>query len=252
MFEIVKRKAVTSRRSMQAVRYQGEPGNEGSLAGSIGRSGFVVLQVKLVQEAVIDGGENDGHQRQEDDAAEETVERGEEFAAGRLHGIHGAHAGQDHRSVQQCIDERQFAEDMIAPRAQAQRERDQHQSHQEAKQDSGIEDVSGGQGLRFVFEHCAVSPSGEVLLANRRVADESTQETDLAGMDHFVLRGKDEGGEFGLKGGMRFDGRLIELGLGQVVEIQRNLLMDAIEDGTQLVGRRIFARVRFDDRTAAK
>ena len=41
---------------------------------------IIFSEMKCVQKAVVDRGQDDGHQRQEDEAAEETVERREELS----------------------------------------------------------------------------------------------------------------------------------------------------------------------------
>src|SRR4051812_17744682 len=67
-----------------------------------------------------------------------------------------------------------------------------------------------------------------------------------------MFGGEHQRGELSLKGEMRLEGRLIEFGLGQVGQFESNLLMDAIQDGTQFVGLRIAGWIGFDNRAATE
>ena len=57
----------------------GRIGADKSQANAIVAS-IILSKMKCVQKAVVDRGQDDGHQRQEDEAAEETVERREELS----------------------------------------------------------------------------------------------------------------------------------------------------------------------------
>ena len=68
-----------------------------------------VVEVEVVEDAVEDGGQDDAHRGEEDHAAEKGVGGGEELRGGILHRVDRAHAGQDHRGVQEGVEPRQCA-----------------------------------------------------------------------------------------------------------------------------------------------
>ena len=75
--------------------------------------------MKAVQEVMERRRQQHRYHRQEEYAAEESVDDGEEFAGGRHELVHRTHAGQDHRRVQGGVEPGQIAEHVVTGRADA-------------------------------------------------------------------------------------------------------------------------------------
>lgn len=95
--------------------------------------------MEVMQEAMIDGRDDDGDHRQESESTIKRVKGGEEFGRGGRHGIDRAHAGENHRRVQESIVPGELAKIAIARGPHDEADCDDHQRHQEAPQQSPCE-----------------------------------------------------------------------------------------------------------------
>src|SRR5262245_23090970 len=80
--------------------------------------------METVQEAVERRREQDADAGEQGDAAVEGIDRLEPLAAGAADGVDRAHAAEDHRGVDQRVEPRQFAVEVIADDADRQRATD--------------------------------------------------------------------------------------------------------------------------------
>lgn len=113
----------------------------------------LVVEMEVVEEAVEDGGEEEGDGGEEDDAAEEGVKGGEEFGGVGAHGVDGAHASEDHGGIEQGVDPWQVGEVMIAEDADAECEGNDSDCDGERTQHSANEVANGEEFFGAVFEH---------------------------------------------------------------------------------------------------
>jgi hypothetical protein len=114
--------------------------------------GFVV-EMEVVEEAMEDGGEEEGDGGEEDDAAEEGVEGGEEFGGVGAHGIDGAHAGEDHGGIEEGVDPRQACEVMVTEDADAECDGNDSDCDEEGTQHAANEVANGEELIGTMFEH---------------------------------------------------------------------------------------------------
>ena len=113
----------------------------------------LVVEMEVVEEAMEDGGEEEGDGGEEDDAAEEGVEGGEEFGGVGAHGVDGAHAGEDHGGIEEGVDPREAREVMITEDADAECDGNDSDCDGERGQHSANEVANGEEFIGAVFEH---------------------------------------------------------------------------------------------------
>jgi hypothetical protein len=109
--------------------------------------------MEVVEEAMEDGGEEEGDGGEEDDAAEEGVEGGEEFGGVGAHGVDGAHAGEDHGGIEEGVDPRKAREVMITEDADAEGDGNDSDCDGERGQHSANEVANGEEFIGTMFEH---------------------------------------------------------------------------------------------------
>jgi hypothetical protein len=113
----------------------------------------LVVEMEVVEEAMEDGGEEEGDGGEEDDAAEEGVEGGEEFGGVGAHGIDGAHAGEDHGGIEEGVDPRQACEVMVTEDADAECDGNDSDCDEEGTQHAANEVANGEELIGTMFEH---------------------------------------------------------------------------------------------------
>ena len=109
--------------------------------------------MKLVQEAMEDGGEDDANTAEESEATEEGVAAGKDFSGVGLDGCDGAHAGKNHGGIQESIEPGEVFKKMVAGNADTEGREDDPEPDGGAASEACVEKASGQKGLSAVLEH---------------------------------------------------------------------------------------------------
>lgn len=116
---------------------------------------ILIAHMKSVQHAMRDRREQQAHERNENQPAEQGVERSKEFCAIRFQFIHRSHARENHGCIQQRIDPRQPRNKMIANDAYAQGESDESDGDLQAREHTPDEFTQWQNLFVAAFEHAA-------------------------------------------------------------------------------------------------
>src|SRR5205085_796214 len=111
------------------------------------------------------GRDEDARNRDEDEAAEERVEGGEDLADVVLEVADRPHSRKDHRGVQERVNPGELREVMVAEHAHAEREGDDGEREREATRDAHDEGAQRQKRLVSALEHSHVSVSALPLRA---------------------------------------------------------------------------------------
>src|SRR5262245_19075049 len=106
--------------------------------------------------------EHDAHHSDEDETAEEGVQRGEHLGRRRRHLVHRAHAAQDHRGVEERIEPVQLTERVVADSADTHRDEDDGEAQGEMTPGAPKESGPGEQLTSVVLVHGSYTGSRSV------------------------------------------------------------------------------------------
>jgi hypothetical protein len=100
---------------------------------------ILLLDVKPVKDSMKHGCQQNACGRNENNAGENSITRGEHLGSVRIQGLNGSHTGEDHGGVQQRVDPAEASDEMVAESAKKEREPNHGTSKEERAQDTMIE-----------------------------------------------------------------------------------------------------------------
>ena len=113
----------------------------------------VRIQMKLMEEPVKDGCEEDSHRREEDDSGEQSIRSREDFPGICMQCVHRSHPAEYHGRIDGGVDPAESFEEMVSDYTDSEGNEDQGEGEDPVPCDSSDVFVSWKKRVTAMFEH---------------------------------------------------------------------------------------------------